>query len=210
MLAVVAHLACAIHSTACHAQLPGNLLLRRDSHCCKQPWCLCAGMSLPSPVGSARFGRTSSLHGFRHRLNASLQQSGLLQSASLLQSGSMREATAGLTATACWAQSDRQPAPQELVHRRITGDGRCLFRALAQGDYRLATGGAELPLAQETSRADKIRDQVICPRGNNFRTSTCIMHCPASQCQKARTLLMNASYPVLCPADLRRDAEQTG
>lgn len=119
-------------------------------------WNFCAGMSLASPVGPARFGRTSPLHSFRHRLNNSLQQS-----AGLLQSAGMREAVAaGVTATACRAQLDRQPAPHELVHHRITGDGRCLFRALAQGDHQLSTG-AQLPLAQETSRADELRGQVI-------------------------------------------------
>ena len=53
-------------------------------------------------------------------------------------------------------------AAQEAVHwmvQRIHGDGRCLFRALAQGSHQ-RHGAPPLAFADETQTADKIRSQV--------------------------------------------------
>ena len=111
---------------------------------------------MANALGPARFGSNTSHHSFRKHINTSLQQASIL-----LQSGVLRDAgIAAITVNACRAQSQGQMAPQALVRHRITGDGRCLFRALAQGDHQLTTGGVELPVAQETSRADELRAQV--------------------------------------------------
>lgn len=40
------------------------------------------------------------------------------------------------------------------------GDGRCLFRSLAQGDHRLRNEGSPLPADKETDAADLVREQV--------------------------------------------------
>ena len=111
---------------------------------------------MANALGAARFGSNTAHHSFRKHVNDSLQQASIL-----LQSAALREAGAAMiTVNACEAQSQGQTVPQALVRHRITGDGRCLFRALAQGDHQLTTGGVELPVAQETSRADELRTQV--------------------------------------------------
>lgn len=110
-----------------------------------------SGAGLTGQMGGTnpQLNRAASLQNFRQRLGASLSRAGTMSAAS----------AAGVSVAMCRAHSDRQLTQPDLALHRITGDGRCLFRALAQGDHRIATG-AEMPLAQETTRADEIRSQV--------------------------------------------------
>ncbi len=106
---------------------------------------LSTGLAAPAAPHQQRRGLTSLLD-FRQRFSG-----GVLQPVAAFTISS-----AALAVNVCRAQQDQQPT---FMVQKIIGDGRCLFRSLAQGDHQLRHG-AQLPIAQETSKADEIREQV--------------------------------------------------